>query len=99
LAPKGVMSFLACLFNLGMMDARTRWKWFAWRPNAEIFSRKFVQWTSSIRNSRPYDVQECPLERDFCTFPLENLDLYYVLDVSLIRIEWFWRPWRRRGTI
>ena len=58
-----------------------------------------VLWTSSIRNSRPYGAQECPLERDFCTFSLENLDLYYVLDVSFIRIEWFWRPWRRRGTI
>ena len=53
------------------------------RPKAGIFAWKFVLWTPFIRDSRTSDVQECRFERDFGTFPLENVDLYYVLDASI----------------
>jgi hypothetical protein len=50
---------------------------------AGIIAWKFALWTPFIRNSRTADVQECRFERDFGTFSLENVDLYYVLDASI----------------
>lgn len=52
-----------------------------------------------LRILEPLASKNGGLDGIFKGFPMENLDLYYVLDVSFIRIEWFWRPWRRRGTI
>ena len=31
-------------------------------------------------------------EEDIEIFSLENVDLYYVLDVRIARKSWFWRP-------